>query len=98
MIIVSGKVAVKAGAIDKMRSEMDKVINATRQEVGCLAYSYGVDVLEPDTIIILEYWDDWASLETHFTQPHMAAWIRALGENIVSRDIKAVEAGETRTL
>ncbi len=99
MIVVSGKAKVAPGAIDKVRDVMETTIRATRKEQGCIDYSYGVDVLDPDAILILEYWDDWAALEAHFTQPHMAEWIKALGEaGVVSRDIKFIEAGEERKL
>lgn len=99
MIIVSGTATVSAGALAKAKDAMTKVIEATRREDGCLYYSYGVDVMTPDTIIILEYWKDWASLEKHFTEPHMAEWIKAIGAaGVISRDIKACEAGETRPL
>jgi quinol monooxygenase YgiN len=99
MIIVSGTATVKPGALQKAREAMLKAIAATRKEDGCLFYTYGADVVAPDTIVILEYWRDWAALERHFTQPHMAEWIKTLGEvGVVSRDIRACAAGETRQL
>jgi quinol monooxygenase YgiN len=99
MIIVSGTATVKPGAIDKARGAMLRVIEATRKEKGCLYYSYGLDLTKADTIIVLEYWEDWPSLEKHFTQPHMAEWIKTLGEvGVLSRDVRAAEVGETRPL
>lgn len=95
MIIVSGKVKVAPGAVDKMRGDAEKVIMATRKEAGCIDYSYGVDLLEPDTIIILEYWDNADALKKHFTQLHMAAWLKTLGEaGIVSQEISVKTAGK----
>ena len=97
MIIASGQATVKPGALAKAREAMQAVIAATRKEAGCLFYSYGEDVSAPDSIIILEYWTDWAALERHFTAPHMAAWMKTLGDiGVVSSDIRAAEAGETR--
>ncbi len=97
MIIVSGKVKVVPGAIDRVRDMMESNIRATREEAGCVDYSYGADVLDPDTIILLEYWDDWAALEAHFTKPHTVEWMKAFGKaDVVSRDIKFIEAGEER--
>ncbi|HBS34111.1 MAG TPA: antibiotic biosynthesis monooxygenase [Parvularcula sp.] len=99
MIIVSGHAKLKPGALARARGAMLTAIEATRREEGCLFYSYREDVTAPDTIIILEYWKDWASLERHFTEPHMVEWVKALGEvGVVSRDIRAAEAGVTRTL
>jgi len=99
MIIVSGKAKVKSGALSSVRDAMETVIKATRQEDGCIDYSYGVDVLDPDTIVVLEYWESWDALKKHFTQPHMAVWIKTLGEaGVISRDIKFIEAGEEKDL
>lgn len=99
MIIVSGTARVKPGALEAARAAMMKVIEATRREEGCLYYSYGLDVTAPDTIIILEYWKDWPALERHFTEPHLADWVKTLGEvGVLSRDIRACEAGKTRQL
>jgi len=103
MIIVSGKAKFKPGAIAGLRDLMEATITETRKEDGCIDYSYGVDVLDPDAIVVVEYWEDywedWAALEKHFTQAHMAVWIKALGEaGLVSRDIKFIEAGEERDL
>jgi len=97
MIIVSGKAIAAPGAFKKLQAVMQETIQETRKEDGCIDYSYGVDVLDPDAIVVVEYWESWAALEKHFTQPHMAVWIKALGEaGIVARDIKFVEAGEER--
>lgn len=99
MIIVSGKVVTQPGALDGVRAAMRDVIAATRAESGCIDYSYGVDVLDPNTIIILEYWESWAALEAHFRAPHMQPWGEALkAAGLISRDLRAVEAGETRPL
>ena len=97
MIIVSGKATVPAGAIDKMRDVMEATIIATRKEQGCIDYRYGIDVLDPNTIVVVEYWEDWASLQAHFTTPHIQEWVKALSEaGVVARDIKFIEAGEER--
>lgn len=99
MIVVSGHVKTEPGALEKVRAEMEAVIEATRAENGCVAYSYGVDVLDPDTMLVVEWWESWAALEAHFTAPHMAPWLKAMGAaGIVSRSLKAVQAGVTRDL
>ncbi len=99
MIIVSGKAKVEPGALEKVRDIMEATITKTRQEDGCIYYSYGVDVLDADTFVVVEYWENWAALEKHFTQPHMAAWMKALGDaGVLERDIKFIEAGEERNM
>ena len=99
MIIVSGKAKLAPGALQKVQKDMETVIAATRKEAGCIDYSYGADVTESDTIIVLEYWESWEALQAHTTQPHMGAWMAKLGEvGVVSQSIRFVEAGEERKL
>lgn len=97
MIIVSGKVKTQPGAVDKLRDAAAEVVNATRAEEGCIDYSFGVDALEPDVIIVLEYWESWDALQNHFTAPHMAKWMKTIGEaGVVSTNLRFIEAGEER--
>ncbi|WP_375207379.1 putative quinol monooxygenase [Hyphococcus sp.] len=99
MIIVSGKVKVKPGGLAKIHSEMKAVIDATRKETGCIDYSFGADVTEPDTLIVLEYWESWEALKAHGAQPHMSAWMAKMGEiGVVSQSLRFIEAGEERKL
>ncbi len=99
MIIVSGKATLKPGGLEKVQKEMEAVIAATRAESGCIDYSYGADVTEPDTILVLEYWESWEALQAHTTQPHMGVWMTKLGEvGVVSQSIRFIEAGEERNL
>lgn len=98
MIIVSGTATVKPGTATALKDAMTTMITASRAERGCIDYRYGIDVLNPDQIVVLEYWDSWAALEAHFKMPHMAEWREALSGAILSRDIKASEAGETKDL
>ena len=98
MIIVSGKVEIEdAGAIERLKPAMEAQIAATKEEEGCIEYSYAVDVLSPTTIRVLEYWQSWEALEAHFQMPHMEAWRAALMDaGIVSRELQAAETALVR--
>ncbi len=99
MIIVSGKAKLSPGGLQKVQKEMETLIAATRAEAGCIEYSFGADVTEPDTLVILEYWESWAALDAHVKQPHMGVWFAKLGEiGVVSQAIRFIEAGEERNL
>jgi len=78
---------------------MARVIEATRAEPGCLAYSYAEDTLEPGLIRVTELWQSRAQLTAHFAAPHMARWVEeraALG--LTDRQIAAYELGECEAL
>ena len=90
MIIVSGTAIFKDGALAAIGEAMAHMITASRAEDGCLHYAYGIDVLNQNEMVVLEYWRDWAALDAHFQTTHMADWRTALKDVVVSRDIKAV--------
>ena len=99
MIVVTGKAHFAPGALATLKNEMAAMISGSRAESGCIDYAYGIDTMDPDTLVVCEYWEDWAALEAHFAAPHMTTWREALGKaGVLSRDIKAMEVGATKQL
>ncbi len=78
MICVMGHARMAPGEIDRLSDAMRAQVSATLSEGGCDHYGFSRDVGDPDTLIISERWQDWAALETHFQQPHMAIFNAAL--------------------
>ena len=94
MIIVEGWVRLAPGVAEPFMPAAEAMIRASRQEAGCLAYSYARDVLEPDTLRIAERWADDAALAAHFQTAHMAAFNAVLASlGIVAASVH-VYAGE----
>jgi quinol monooxygenase YgiN len=98
MIIVKGTARFGAGKLDGLREALAANIEATRREKGCLAYHYGVDVTDPDLLIVSEQWEDEAAIDAHMAAPHMAELMGAIGPAIEAISIKAYEARHARTL
>lgn len=76
MIIVAGEFRLPPERMAEARIAMERVVRATRAEVGCIAYSYAEDVLDPGLIRVFEQWDSSAALDAHFATPHMSQWKR----------------------
>jgi quinol monooxygenase YgiN len=57
-----------------------KAAAASRGDAGCLSYAFAQDVEDPDRFLSVETWADKASLDAHFTQPHLAELFGALGD------------------
>ncbi len=74
MILVTGTIRLPADRLDDARPVMAWMIEASRAEDGCLAYSYAQDVLDPGLIRVNEAWRDLAALERHFETDHIRAW------------------------
>ncbi|MEM7779699.1 MAG: putative quinol monooxygenase [Pseudomonadota bacterium] len=78
MLMVLAEATLGEGALDQARDAFTAMIKASREEEGCVSYSYAVDVLDPAKLIIVEKWVDDAALAYHFSTPHMAAFQAAL--------------------
>lgn len=92
MIIVTGRVAMEKGGVEKLREAMAAMIAASRAEPGCLEYAYGPDFSDSDSFLVLEKWESRKALDAHFETPHLRAWRAALSDaGLVSREIVAVE-------
>lgn len=74
--MIVGTIRGPADRLDQARPAMRRMVEASRAEDGCLAYSYAEDVLEPGLIHVGERWRDRAALERHFRTTHLADWRR----------------------
>ena len=73
-LLIAGTVRVPAANLAAFRPHMLAMLEASRAEDGCIAYSYAEDVAEPGLIRVFEAWRDQAALDAHFQTPHMATW------------------------
>ncbi|HWT14028.1 MAG TPA: putative quinol monooxygenase [Allosphingosinicella sp.] len=94
MIIVTGAVRFGNGEIERLRSALVGNIEASRKDAGCEAYSYSVDLTEPNLLRIAEIWRDEESMDAHNKKlPELMA---ALGD--AKMDGISVTAYEARYL
>jgi quinol monooxygenase YgiN len=78
MIVVAGTFRVPADKIEALQSHAEAVISTTRQEAGCMTYSFAHDLVEPGLIRIFEIWDSREHLDRHLHASHMKPWRAAL--------------------
>ncbi|WP_213270425.1 antibiotic biosynthesis monooxygenase [Hyphomonas sp.] len=93
MITVEGYVRfADAGDFPRIRDTAFAQMRASRAEPGSLDYTYAIDVADPCLMRVLERWESWQALETHFAQPYMAPWRAPLaGVTVVERNLHAHE-------
>ena len=95
MVIVMGTVKLAPDRVEAARPAMQRMVEASRAEAGCIAYAYAQDVLDPETIHVAEKWRDRAALTEHFATPHMAEWRGVMGElGLTGRDLRIFETDE----
>ena len=74
MIVVIGRAEVDPAAMATIRSLMDTVMAATRDEDGCISYSLAVENEAAGIMTIAERWRDLGALQAHLATPHVAAF------------------------
>ena len=80
-ITVNLRYTGKAGAARKFAEEMTTsgTVAAIRAEAGNLRYEYYQPLDDPETILLIDSWEDQAAIDAHHASPMMAT-IAALRE------------------
>ncbi len=74
MLLVTGTARIHPDDISTLREAAHDMVTQSRDEDGCIAYSYAFDIFEPTLMHIVEKWDDRAALTRHFETAHMKVW------------------------
>ena len=95
MIIVAGTFRVPDDKIEALMPTARATLAASRQEAGCIVYSYAFDLEDRGLIRVFETWESRAHLEAHVKQPHMGPWRdKATEVGAYDRDLKIYEADD----
>ena len=78
MIIIAGYLDVVPERRDEAIQAARTMEDATRQEAGCISYTFSSTLEDPNRFTVFEEWEDEASLLAHFKAPHMATFRRSL--------------------
>lgn len=70
------------------------ILDAVRQEDGCMQYAYYLPAQEDDTLLLVERWRDRAAQQVHLTTPHMAALAKIKAECVAATQIISGTAQE----
>lgn len=79
MIVIAGHVRLDPAHREPAIAAAREMMEATRQEKGCISYTFSADLEEPGCFRIFEEWEDDAALAAHFGAPHMAAFQKKVG-------------------
>jgi quinol monooxygenase YgiN len=74
MLILAGSIRIAEGKRAAALAPIQRMVEATRKETGCLSYALSFDALDEHVVRIFEVFTDEAALAAHRASPHMAAW------------------------
>ena len=99
MLVVAGYVKLDPAKVETATEAARAVMAATRQEEGCISYTFSADLDEPGHFHIFEEWESQAALDAHFKAPHMAEFQKAMGGFGVSEiRVQRYEVGQVDKL
>lgn len=97
MICVVATIALKDGKRENYLEEIRKILTTVRQEKGCIEYNPTVDAdtgsnfqikNRPDTVVILEKWENLEALKNHGVSQHMTDFRIAVKECVQSMQLQ----------
>jgi len=86
-VTVVAKLVVNADAIDAVKTELLKLVEATRQEEGCIEYLLHQDNDDPAVFIFYEKWESMACLERHINTSHYQNYAAAAKVSIIEKAV-----------
>ena len=99
MIQINGKIRMGADASPEAMDALIKMVRVSREEDGCLDYTFAQDLADPDTLILYERWRDQEALQAHMASAHMAEFQKTMAANPPkSRDIRMYVTDEGQPL
>jgi quinol monooxygenase YgiN len=73
-LAVAGTFRAHKGLSFAVKRAIEAVASASREEDGCVAYSFASDVFEPTLIRVFEIWRDAAAYKVHRQSTHVKQW------------------------
>ncbi len=81
---VIARAKAKPDQVAQVRDILTGLVDATRQEPGCLSYELLQDHADPTEFVFIERWAHAAAEQAHFMTPHLLATLQQLSGLLVS--------------
>lgn len=79
MIAIHATALIDPAKVPTAIAAMKEMMEASRKEPGCHAYTFALDLYEGARFHIIEEWESDEVLAKHFATPHMAKFQQAMG-------------------
>ena len=98
MIVVVATFRIRPGSLEPFVDAAYVLIDAARREPGCLYYDLHASVTDPDRMMCYEQWTDRTAFDRQSATPHMAAFISATADFVLSSRIEIIHPDRIDTL
>jgi len=76
-LTIVANIKAKADKVDLVKTELEKLINITRAEQGCLQYNLHQDNENPAHFLFYENWESRELWQTHMNNQHLQDYMAA---------------------
>lgn len=76
-LTILAQITAVSGKEDLVRAELEKLVDITRAEAGCIQYDLHKDKEKPGLFVFYETWESRELWQTHMGAPHLAAYMAA---------------------
>ncbi|MGL6298514.1 MAG: putative quinol monooxygenase [Methanobacteriaceae archaeon] len=97
MIIVLAKIVSKENNVNNIINEANTLINATRNESGCIEYNLHKSLENENELVFVEKWEDEDSLKSHLETEHFKVFGNSINDFLAKDiDISIFNASEIK--
>lgn len=83
-LTILAQITAIAGKEALVRQELEKLIEITRAEAGCIKYDLHIDNDAPGFFVFYETWENRELWRAHMEAPHLAAYMAATDGAVAS--------------
>ena len=83
-LTILAQITAVAGKEALVRAELEKLIDITRAEAGCIQYDLHIDNTNPAFFVFYENWESRELWQTHMNAPHLAQYMTATDGAVAS--------------
>ena len=73
-LTILAQITAAPGKEDLVRTQLEKLVDITRAEAGCIQYDLHEDNDTPGFFVFYETWENRALWQAHISAPHIAAY------------------------
>jgi quinol monooxygenase YgiN len=78
MIMITGLARLKDEHRDAALAAANEMSASSMAEPGCLDYRFWISANDPNSMLLLEQWQDAAALEAHLAAPHLSRFVETI--------------------
>ena len=79
MIIATGRISTDPQHIEELLADLNAGVDRSRQEDGCIFYSFALESANAGSLLTLQIWRDEEALAAHLCTAEIAAFIAKWG-------------------